>query len=208
VIANGVDIERLRSTAFTREDARENLGLPGDAPVVGTVGGITPKKGHSLLVAAARVLARELPEVRFVFIGLPVDEARIRREIDAAGLNEHVILAGYRPEAARLMTAFDVYCLPSLFEGMPVSLIEAMALGLPSVATGVGGVREVATDGEDAIVVAAGSPAPLVGALRGLLADVGRREALGKAAGATADRFDIRGTVWRTEEVYDEALSR
>src|SRR5439155_12168007 len=179
--------------ALAREAAREDLGVPADAAVVGTVGGITAKKGHVGLVRAARAVVDTCPDVRFVFVGLPLDAEPVYREIERAGLRDHVWLSGYRPEAARLMPAFDVYCQPSRFEGMPVSLLEAMALGLPAVATAVGGVPEVATDGEDAVLVPPGAPDAMAGALVDLLRDPRRRRALGERAARTAERFSIEG---------------
>jgi glycosyltransferase involved in cell wall biosynthesis len=208
VIPNGVDAARIRSGALSREAARDELGLaPGD-PVVGTVGGITAKKGHVGLVRAARAVVDACPETRFVFVGLPIDPEPVRSEIARLGLEGHVDLAGYRPDAAGLMPAFDVYCLASRFEGMPVSLLEAMALGLPSVATAVGGVPEVATHGEDALVVPPDDPPALAAAVVALLRDPERRRTMGERARATADGYSIEAMVRRTEAVYEAALLR
>ena len=208
VIPNGVDAEQIRRAALPRLEAREALGLPTDGPVVGTVGGITAKKGHAGLVRAARAVVDACPDARFVFVGLEIDPEPVRAEIARLGLGEAVILAGYRPEAATLMSAFDVYCLPSRFEGMPVSLLEAMAIGLPSVATAVGGVPEVATDGEDALVVPPEDPDALAAALIGLLGDEDRRRRVGDQARETAGRHSIEAMVRRTEAVYESALAR
>lgn len=207
-IANGVDIERLRATSLTREAAREALGLPSGVPVVGTVGGLTPKKGHVTLARAMPDVLRAHPDTRFAFVGLPVDEEPVRRAVADAGVGERVVFAGYRPEASRLMPAFDVACLPSLFEGMPVSLLEAMALGLAAVATRVGGVPEVATDGEDAVIVPPSDPGALSAAIISLLDDPTLRASLGDRAATTAERFSIQETVRRTQAVYDDALGR
>jgi len=206
MIPNGVDAEGLRSAALSREVARRDLGVPADATVVGTVGGIIAKKGHAALVRAARAVVDVHPHARFVFVGLPIDPERVRAEIERGGLGDRVMLAGYREEAARLMPAFDVYCLPSRFEGMPVSLLEAMALGIPAVATAVGGVPEVVTDGQDAMLVPPDDPGALSAALIALLGDPVRRRAMGEAAARTAERFSLREMVRRTEAVYESVL--
>jgi glycosyltransferase involved in cell wall biosynthesis len=208
VIANGVDAAALRRDALERGAAREDLGIAADRFVIGTVGGLTPKKGHRVLVRAAREVVERVPDALFVFVGLPVDPDPIHDEIERQGMRDHVVLAGYRANGAALMPAFDLYCLPSLFEGMPVSLLEAFALGLPTVATSVGGVPEVATDGEDALVVPPDDPAALGAALTKLAADPDLRRRLGERAAATAERFSMAETVRRTEAVYDEALAR
>lgn len=206
VIPNGVDAEALRHGALSRAAAREALGLPAGVPVVGTVGGLTPKKGHAFLVRAAREVVREVPDALFVIVGLPAQPGPVEEEIARLGMDRHVRLAGYQPDAARLMPAFDVFCLPSLFEGLPVSLLEAMALGLPSVATRVGGVPEVATDQGDALLVPPGDAAALARALATLLRDPERGARIGERARATAERFGLARAVRRTEELYLRAV--
>jgi glycosyltransferase involved in cell wall biosynthesis len=206
VIPNGVDLTNLRTSALPAAEARAELGLPADAPVIGTVGGVTPKKGHLVLVEAARRVLETVPETRFVIVGLPADDLPVRAAIESGGLADRVILAGYRPKAARLMPAFDVYCLPSFYEGMPVSLLEAMALGLPSVATTVGGIPEVAADGRDALLVPPGEPGVLADRLVRLLGDAELRARLAAGARETANGFDIRTTVKRTEALYSMVI--
>lgn len=206
VIVNGVDSAAVRTGALSREEARASLELPADRMVVGTVGGLTPKKGHAVLVRAARRVVDEAPEALFAFVGLPADPGPVREEIARAGLGDHVLLLGYRPEAARLMRAFDVFCLPSRYEGLPVSLLEAMTLSIPPVATSVGGVSEVVTEGEDGLLVPSEDPEALAKALLSLIRDPGLRSRLGERAARTAEGFSLAGAVRRTEEVYLEAL--
>jgi glycosyltransferase involved in cell wall biosynthesis len=101
------------------------------------------------------------------------------------------------------MPAFDVFCLPSLFEGMPVALLEAMALGVPAVATAVGGTPEVVADGVTGRLVPPKDPAALAAALLQLLTDEGRRQAMGSAAHARAEaRFSINSLVALYDRVY------
>ena len=207
MIPNGVDADRVRRDAKTRDAARAELELVPDALVVGTVGGITAKKGHVNLVRAARKVVDDLPGTRFVFVGLPIDPGPVRQEIERLDLAPTVTLAGYLPDAWRVMPGFDVYCLPSRFEGMPVSLLEAMALGLPCVATSVGGVPEVVTDGLDALMVSPDQPDALASALIGLLRDPPRRAEMGERARATVEGFSIEAMVRRTEAVYEAALA-
>jgi glycosyltransferase involved in cell wall biosynthesis len=205
VIPNGADVERIRSRALSREEARRSLGLPLETPIVGTVGGITAKKGHRVLVEAARHVVTRIPNATFAFVGLPIDADGVRRAISAAGLGERVILCGYREEAARLIRAFDVVCLPSLHEGLPLSLLEALALGIPCVATAVGGVPEVLEEGAGVLVPPADAVS-LASALLDLLERPERAAGLSAAARATSERFDVRETVRRTEALYVETV--
>jgi glycosyltransferase involved in cell wall biosynthesis len=208
VIPNGIDADSIRALALTREAARDELGLPPGVPVVGTIGGVTAKKGHVHLVRATASLLARVPDARAVIVGLPIDPEPVRRAIGEAGLEGRVLLAGYHPAAARLLPAFDVFALPSLHEGMPVSLLEAMALGIPVVASRVGGVPEVVTDGADGLLVPPADDGALAAALADVLLDAGRRRAFGEAGPATAERFSLTASVRRTEAVYDEALAR
>jgi glycosyltransferase involved in cell wall biosynthesis len=205
VIPNGIDVERVRSRALSREDARRSLGLPLEAPIVGTVGGITAKKGHRVLVEAARRVVTRIPEATFAFVGLPIDADGVRRAISDAELSERVLLCGYREDAARLMRAFDVVCLPSFHEGLPLSLLEALAHGIPCVATAVGGVPEVLAEGAG-ILVPRADPSSLATALLEVLERPERAAELSAAARATSERYDVRETVRRTESVYLETL--
>ena len=207
MVPNGVDVEALRAAALPKVAARRSLGLPLGTPIVGSIGGITAKKGHVHLVRAAAELAGRVPDVMVAIVGLEVDPAPVRAAIAEAGLQGRVVLPGYRPEAARFLRAFDVFALASLHEGMPVSLLEAMALGVPVVATRVGGVPEVVTSGRDGILVAAGDEAALASALGDLLSDPALRAASGDAAARTAARFSLAETVLRTQQVYDEAIA-
>jgi glycosyltransferase involved in cell wall biosynthesis len=205
VIDNGVDGDRLRAEALGRDDARAGLGLPQDGLVVGTVGGITAKKGHVYLVRAARKVLEVDPSVRFVVVGLGADEGPVRREIAALDLERQVLLLGYREDAARLMPAFDVFCLPSLYEGMPLSLLEALAVGVPVVATSVGGVPAILERGGGEIVPPA-DPQALAASILGLLHDGDLRKRLTEGGPAVAARFDLGRTVRAIEAVYDDVL--
>ena len=183
-------------------EARAELGIPPDAPVVGTVGNLTPKKDHGTLLQAAAILRRTVPGVRVVIIGQGPLEAELRRRSRELGLEGTVELAGFRTDAFRLMAGFDVFALCSRYEGLPVSLLEAMAVGLPVVATRVGGNAEVVEDGAQGLLIPPGDPGRLARALDRLLADERLRRRLGDAGRRRAARFDIREAVRRMEEVY------
>jgi glycosyltransferase involved in cell wall biosynthesis len=186
-------------------DARACLGLAGDGPVVGTVGNFTAKKDHATLI---RALTRMAGDVRLVLVGLGPAEADLRALVAREGLGERVTFAGSRDDVAALLPAFDVFALSSRYEGLPIALLEAMAAGRACVATNVGGVPEVITDGEDGVLVAPGDPDALARALTTVLDDPARRADLGRRAAARAGDFRLDAAVARIEAVYDRVLAR
>lgn len=189
------------------DGVREELGIPADAPLVGTVANFRPSKGHSILLEAAVSVRRAIPQVRFVLVGLGPLESDIRRRVRDLGLEGSVIFTGARDDAPRLAGAFDVFALASVYEGLAIALIEAMALGRPSVVTRVGGLTEVVEHGKQALLVDAGDPKGLANAIITLLRDDQLRHQLGEAARRRAEKFDIRKAVRRHEEVYSELLA-
>jgi glycosyltransferase involved in cell wall biosynthesis len=197
---------RRRAPALARaRSERGALGLPSDAPVVGTIGGITAKKGHGALLDAARRIVAKDPDATFVWIGLPIEGAALERRIAEAGLSDRMLLAGYRKNAAELLRAFDVFCLPSLHEGLPLSVLEALAAGVPVVATSVGGVPE-ALAGGGGVLVPPGDADALATTLLELLGDPGRRARLSAEGSTAAKAFDVRETARRTEALYLETV--
>jgi glycosyltransferase involved in cell wall biosynthesis len=191
---------------FQADGVRAELGIPEDAPVIGSIANFKAAKDHATLLRAAARVREAVPEVRLLLVGQGPLEAETRRLADRLGLREAVVFAGFRTDARRLAAAFDVFALSSTYEGLPIALIEAMALGRPAVVTRVGGTPEVVTDGAYGLLVPPRDPAALAAALLRLLGDPGLRAAMGTAARARALDFDIRTAVRRMEQVYAELL--
>jgi glycosyltransferase involved in cell wall biosynthesis len=207
VIHHGAELSSACApTPESRAWARTTLGLPPDALVVGSVGNFTPKKDHrTLLEATARLVWRHRG-VRLVLVGSGPLERSLVDTARSLGLAERAVFLGSRDDVAELYPAFDVFALSSRTEGLPISLLEAMAAGVPCVATSVGGVPEVIHNGKDGLLVPAQAADALADALSTLLADSVLREGVGARAAQTARRFDITEAVHRIEEVYRETL--
>jgi glycosyltransferase involved in cell wall biosynthesis len=199
----GIDVDEAQPSV---DGVREELGIPADAPVVGSVANFKPGKGHGDLIAAAVRVRRAVPDVRFVLVGRGPLEGEVRRAAVRAGVAQSVVFAGFRDDARRLMSAFDVYALPSVYDGLSIALVEAMSLGKPVVLTRSGGNAEVARDGVHGAVVPPGDPAALADGIVALLRDDGLRARLGRAARSRAAEFDVRLAVERTEAIYDVLL--
>jgi glycosyltransferase involved in cell wall biosynthesis len=202
---HGVDPVALRRLS-SPDGVREELGIPEDVPVVGTVANFRPSKGHAILLEAAVRVRNTIPDVRFVLVGLGPLESDIRRRARELGLDGTVIFAGARSDAPRVAGACDLFTLPSVHEGLAIALIEAMVLGRPAVVTRAGGLTEVVEHGKQGLVVAPGDPKPLADAIVILLQDADLRRRFGEAGRVRAEEFDIRKAVHRLEEVYTELL--
>ncbi len=165
VIPNGVSLAVSDEEAAT---ARSDLGLGPDDALIVHVGNIRPHKGHSVLIQAAARLASKRPEIRVVSIGgekHPGDLDRVRAEARSAGVDHVIRFLGRRPDARCFIAASDVVVNPAEVEGLPVSILEALALGRPVVATAVGGVPSVIVDGVTGRLVPPGDPDALAAAM-------------------------------------------
>jgi glycosyltransferase involved in cell wall biosynthesis/protein-tyrosine-phosphatase len=141
-LPNGVDLDRVKP-ARAPEDIKRELGLDPGALVVGTVGRLSPVKGHDCLLRAAPLILQQAPHVRLVVVGDGPRKPELVRRAAQLGVAGRCIFVGSRNDVYDLMAAMDIFVLPSLDEGIPMALLEAMALARPIVATSVGGVPEI-----------------------------------------------------------------
>jgi glycosyltransferase involved in cell wall biosynthesis len=206
VIRYGVDAAEIGLEREHRAEQRRLLGVDDDEIVIGTVANLRATKGYPDLLAAAREVVDRVPKARFVAVGRGPMEEELRARHHDLGLGAHFTFLGFRSDAMRVMSAFDVFCLPSHYEGLPIALMEAMALGLPAVATAVGGVGELVTDGTDAVLVPRGDPTRLAEALVTLALFPSRRAELGAAARTRSETFDAPKAVRAIEAVYAEVV--
>jgi glycosyltransferase involved in cell wall biosynthesis len=197
-------LERIPSPVGVREE----LGIPAEAPLVGTVANLKPHKGLNHLLRAAVEVRKILPTVRFVIVGQGSVESGLQTLATELDLDGTVTFTGYREDALRIAAAFDLFVLSSLHEGLSIALVEAMALGLPVVVTRVGGLPEVVEDGREGILVEPADPQALAVSILRLLGDGQLRRQFGEAGRARAERLDVRTAVHRTEDIYDKLTER
>ena len=203
VIPNGVEPGEFEAL-LTRRQALAELGFPESTTAVGLVGRLHYLKGPDLLIEAIpRVLAAR-PEVKFILIGAGPEEKTLRELAENRRVSGAVRFAGYRRDARRLMSAFDVVVLPSRDEAQSISLLEAMACRKAVVAADVGGVPEVVADGVTGLLYPAGNINALAEALLVLLNDGAKREALGAAGQQrVAERFSRQAMLRETAALYE-----
>ena len=201
VIPNGIRLDKFSPDPQARAAARAELGL-GDAWVVGTVGRLDEYKNHQMLI---RAMAPHLgPSTRLVIIGDGPMRETLAQDVARLPDPSTVVLAGQRMDVPRLLPAFDVFTLPSRTEGLPLVVPEAMAVGLPVVATSVGGLPNVLDEGVTGLLVPV-EEAALAKALLSLR-DPARAAQMGKAARQAAlSRFGAERMVDRYLELYAQA---
>jgi glycosyltransferase involved in cell wall biosynthesis len=161
---------------------RAELGLPANSLIVGTVAALEPLKGHLVLLEAIDQIQHEFPQVYFVFSGEGVMRPQLEDFIRRRQLNNRVYLLGFTKDARAITNAFDAVAFPSFSEGMPIAILEAMALGKPIVATQVGGIPEEIEHGVSGWLVPPRDSAALASALRQLLGSFEQARAMGAAA--------------------------
>ena len=206
VISNGVDFARV-SSATTRAQARLRLGIGEATVAVGCVARLEEQKGHRFLLEAMSLL-RDLP-MRLLVVG----DGRLRADLEqraaSLGIGESTTFLGMRSDVPDILPALDIYAMPSLWEGLSIALLEAMAAGLAVVATDVGGVRQVFGEDECGVRVSPGNPGELARAMRTLAVGPERRAALGTLARRRAvEHFSLDATLAALATVYDQALQR
>lgn len=209
VIPNGVDIALLQNVMARKRDIRPEFGIPADHAIVVHVANFTPKKRHCDLLEAVKLVINKNCKVTFILVGQGPLQEKTEADARRLGIEDNVVFAGFRADATDIMAAADMFVLPSQFEGMPVSMLEAMALGTPVIASRVGGIPEVLEDRLDGILIDAMEPGQLADSVLRLLADQDLRATLSnKALIKVRQKFSIEDMVRSTESVYDEMLKK
>jgi glycosyltransferase involved in cell wall biosynthesis len=157
VIPNGVDVERFQPQPELRRSVRQTLGIPPAAPLCGIVAALRPEKNHELFLRTAATVRRQLPESHFLIVGDGVRRAELERVAADLGLDGHAHFLGSRGDIPELLAALDLFALTSHNEANPVSVLEALACGVPVVAPRVGSLHETVRDGETGYLVAPGN---------------------------------------------------
>jgi glycosyltransferase involved in cell wall biosynthesis len=198
VIANGIDLDRFPTPA-TGSGGRRVL----------TVANLRPEKGHDVVIEAAAIVLRQFPDVTFEFVGGGSERPRLAALADARGVQHAILFEGHCEDVGRRMAAADVFVLASRTEAFPNAVLEAMAAGLPVVATRVGGIPEIVDDGRTGLLVPAGDPASLADRLMRTLADAPLRARLGAAARQhITDNFSFERMTAAFESLYLDELER
>ena len=211
VIRGGVASAGLvRANAQSRASVRTALGIPDDHKVIGNVAHLRKQKGHTLLLEVAGLVVKQKPKTTFVLVGRekePGFEAELRSMARRLGIEGSVVFAGFVPDPYPILSTLDLFLLTSQYEGFPIALIEAMALGVASVATDVGGVSEALRDGTDGLLAPFGDVETLTAQVLRLLSNDAERARLAASAQRRVhDEFSIEEMIHQVEATYTALL--
>jgi glycosyltransferase involved in cell wall biosynthesis len=209
VVPLGLDLARFAPPGgVPRGRLRESLGLAADDPLIGSVGRLVPVKDHDLFLRAAQVLRRGGSQARFVIVGDGELRGRLEAQARELGLGDVVFFTGWRRDLPEVYADLDLLVNTSRNEGTPVAVIEAMAAGVPVIATAVGGVPDVVADGVTGTLVPGGDVEALARALAERLAQPAETRRMADAAQAEAlERFSVRQLLCNLDELYRRLLA-
>jgi len=207
VVLNGVDVDRFNRSATDDSAVRRLLGIPAHAPVVGTVAVFRVQKRLDDWLRAAALLRESHSSAHFIVVGdgpLREEVVTLARKLDLEGA---VHFPGLQEDVRPYLAAMDVYMMSSIFEGLPIALLEAMAMKCPPVCTAVGGIPEIVKHGENGFLVEPRQPEALAAAVAGLLSSTDSRQRCGTAARSTVQaRFSMARMSAELEQIYLRVL--
>jgi glycosyltransferase involved in cell wall biosynthesis len=208
LIYNGLDTAGLPVVTGEEKKARKvRLGLDPDRRVIGTVANLTAVKNHALLLEAAAAALGQRKDLHFLLVGGGPLEQTLKARAESLGITDHISFVGFQQDVFLYLSAMDLFVISSRREGLPMSVLEAMAAGLPVVATRVGGIPEAALEGETGLLCPAADASALSRAILDAVSDPGRLAVWGdNARSRVAEAFSLEKMCRRTAGLYREAF--
>jgi len=208
LIHTGIELKKFLKDISQEEKTRfkRKWNLDG-APVVGTIGRLSPVKGQDILLMAAKKLAKDFPDIKVLLAGNGPYERYLRKLSTTLGLGKNVIFAASVSDTTEILSAMDIFVLPSIEEGLGLSLIEAMAFGNPCVASKIGGIESLIEDGVTGLLFRRGDPDDLARAIKYMLINKSEAESFKeKARRKVINNFDIEKMASQIEKMYGDVL--
>ncbi|MFH1610511.1 MAG: glycosyltransferase family 4 protein [Patescibacteria group bacterium] len=198
-IRNGVDLNNLN--LLSKEEAKTKLGIINQS--IGTIANLYETKGLIYLIRAAKILIDKHKDLLFIVIGQGKLKETLEKEIKKLNLENNFKLIGQKDNAQQYLPAFDIFCLPSVKEGLSYTLIEALVAGLPIITTDVGGNPEIVEDNVNGILVKPKKPLDLAEAIENILEDRGLQNKFKENNLEKAKQFSLDKMIKKTEEIYN-----
>jgi len=206
IVRYGID-----KTQFQLKDSniRSELGLRDNDIIVGSISCFKPQKSPEDFVKLAALINHALPNTKFLLIGDGILRSKIESLISRNNLNKQIVLTGWRRDIPRLLSAMDIFVLTSLWEGLPISVLEAMSASVPVVATNTGGIQEIIFEGTNGYLVPSRDVTQMTDEVIGLLKDESlRRRIGGRARISIGDGFSVSAMTENTHNLYQGLLSQ
>jgi glycosyltransferase involved in cell wall biosynthesis len=207
LVPNAIDLRRFSPGEVSRDEARARLGLPAGSRIVAGVGRLNPQKNFALFLDIAVQLAPRFPALHFLLAGEGPEGQMLREKASALGIANSVTFSGYVADTRLVYLAADVLLMPSRYEGLPMTLLEAMAMGLPVVASKLDGIAEVISDGAEGFLAPSDDAALFVERTAALLADAQLSSRISKNARAKIEaHFSVERMTSAVEDIYNRFL--
>jgi glycosyltransferase involved in cell wall biosynthesis len=187
LVLNGIDLDY-----YHRRDSqylREKLGITKDARIIGTVANLRPEKNHKLLISAFSTVANKIEDVRLLLVGDDCMDQEVHRFAAQSGASDKILFLGRRNDVPELLSLFDIFCLPSIYEGLPLTLLEAMAAGVPVIGADVMGINEVVVNNQNGLLFPSNDEKRLTEMIFMLLSDNPLRNRLAEAGRESVERY-------------------
>ncbi|MBD3249390.1 glycosyltransferase [Candidatus Woesearchaeota archaeon] len=197
VVHNGIDTERFKKT---NQSLRDEFGFSKEDIIIGIVGRVEEGKGHKVLLDA---VAEMEEKIKALIVGTGQLEENIKRYVEEKGLGKRVIFAGFRNDIQKMFNTFDIFCLPSESEGLPLVVVEAMSCELPVICSDIDSHKNIIEDGKDGLLFKVGDEEQLKLAIRKLVSEKDVMKNMGKNARDKAvNEFDIKDNIKNIEKLY------
>jgi len=208
-VLNGVNTEHFNPGAFNGEEVRRQYNIPADAPVIGTIAVFRFQKRLDLWLQIAADIRKEVPATHFILVGDGPLKDQVLAKCEQLGLQDAVHFTGVQTEVRPYLAAFDLYMMSSIFEGLPIALLEAMASGCAVISTDAGGIKEVIRHEQDGLLCSVDEADKLKTFAVRLMRDKGERERFGAAARTRVENvFSMKYMVNELETLYRKEAAR
>ncbi|MDI6695352.1 MAG: glycosyltransferase family 4 protein [Anaerolineales bacterium] len=207
LIRSSIPLEDFDPAKYSRQEVRQELGLPTDAPVIGNVGRFSPQKNPLVWAQVAGLIGRALPQARFLLVGDGPLRHELQENLAQEGIAERTVLTGLRRDVPRLLAAMDIFLLTSLWEGLPRVIPQAMAMRLPIVAARVDGIAEAVQNGVTGYLFDPDDTNGIAQACVTLINDLAMRQAMGARGRELAlKNYDLRHMLTQIDSLYQHLL--
>ena len=211
-IHNGIEIEEyhpdLKEVRNKKLELRRELGLKSDMPVIGAIGRLVWQKGFEYLIQAIPQVIETFPEAKFLIVGDGPLRRRLEELSERLKIKDNIIFTGFRSDIKDILATIELLAMPSLLEGLPIVLLEGMAMAKPIVATRIDGMTEVLENGETGLLVPAKNPHELAEVIIEILKNKTKADLLGQnARKIIEEKFSVKRMVEQTELVYEKLLT-